>query len=164
MRYHLGLGGNLGDRGAVLRAAVGALRAEPGIEVAGVSGCYETEPLGETGQEPYWNVAAEIETDLGPLELLDRLKRIEDALGRVPSARWGPRKIDIDILLAGPLVLESQRLTLPHKEFRNRAFVLVPLAELSPGLVDPITKRTVAELAQAPGLEGQVMRKVNWNS
>jgi 2-amino-4-hydroxy-6-hydroxymethyldihydropteridine diphosphokinase len=164
MRYHLSLGSNVGDRTANLRAALRALSARADVVVCAVSGCYETEPLEGFDQGPYLNLVAEIETEVDPLELVHRLKRIETELGRSPSARWGPRTIDIDIVLCGPAVIESERLTVPHRDFRNRDFVLTPLAEIAPDLVDPVSKKTVAELARQPGLQGRVVRRVDIDS
>lgn len=134
MRVHLSLGSNVGDRAANLRAALRALQATEGVTLPRVSQCYETEPVDVTDQTAFVNLAAEIETVLGPLELLNVPKDIERRLGRKPSERWGPRTIDIDIILWESRVLETGGLTLPHKEFRYKAFVLAPLAELVPCL------------------------------
>lgn len=160
MRVHLSLGSNVGDSLQNLDAALQALEVSPGLILVRVSGCYETEPLGDIQQPPFVNMAAEIETDYSPLELLEVLKRIEAELGRGPSHRWGPRTIDIDIVLAENQVVDTERLTVPHKEFRNRAFVLVPLAEIAPHAVDPVTGKAVAELAAQPGLQGRVVKKM----
>jgi len=140
----------------MLRAALEALARLPGVALLNTSHCYETEPLGETDQPVFWNLAAEIETVLGPLELLNAVKTIEHGLGRRPSPRWGPRAIDIDIVLWASRVMETDALTLPHQEFRKRAFVLTPLAEIAPDAVDPVTGLTVAELAARPEAEGAV--------
>ena len=161
MRIHLSLGSNEGDRLAYLEAALRALAALDGVAVAAVSQAYETEPVSDVEQGPFANIAAEIETDLDPLELLDAVKRIEADLGRSQSVRWGPRTIDIDIVLCGDLVIEAGRLAVPHREFRNRAFVLTPLAEIAPDAVDPVTGKTVAELARQPGLVGRVVQKLD---
>jgi 2-amino-4-hydroxy-6-hydroxymethyldihydropteridine diphosphokinase len=159
MRVLLSLGSNLGDRGAHLRAALDALDRLEGVAVTAVSHAYETEPVGKTDQPVFVNVAAEIETDLEPLELLNAVKSIERGLGRVPAERWGPRVIDIDLVLWGETVLRTPELTLPHREFRKRAFVLAPLAEIAPGAVDPVTGLTVAELAGRPEAQGRVIRR-----
>jgi 2-amino-4-hydroxy-6-hydroxymethyldihydropteridine diphosphokinase len=145
------LGSNLGDRGANLVEAVTALAQCRGIDVNATSAVYETEPVGETDQPPFYNMAVEIETDLAPLELLNAVKSIETQLGRQPTYRWGPRVIDIDLILWGQRQWESEALTLPHREFRSRAFVLQPLAEIASDAVDPVTGMTVAELAQLAG-------------
>ena len=158
MRILLSMGGNLGDREENLRKALRALRALEGVSLIRVSHAYETEPLGDTAQPVFLNLAAEIETDLDPLELLDAVKDIEERLGRVATRRWGPRKIDIDLILCGAKVIDSERLTVPHPEFRKRAFVLTPLAEIAPDAIDPVTGQTVAELADSAVAEGEVVR------
>lgn len=158
MRGFLSLGGNIGERRANLRKAVAALDALEGVAVLRVSHAYETEPVGESGQPAFVNLVVEIETAYQPLELLERLKRIEAGLGRKPSARWAPRLIDIDIILMGDTVVEAEALTVPHAAFRDRAFVLVPLAEIAPDARDPVTGKTAADLAARPNLQGRVIR------
>jgi 2-amino-4-hydroxy-6-hydroxymethyldihydropteridine diphosphokinase len=147
MRVYLSLGSNLGRSVANLLAARDALAETDGVRVLLESECYETDPVGVEDQPAFVNAALEVETNLGPSELLDRIKDIEGRLGRVPTGRWGPRAIDIDIVLWGDMVMDSEPLTLPHKEFRNRAFVLMPLAEIAPEAIDPVTGSSVAELA-----------------
>ncbi len=156
MRVYLSLGSNLGDRNANLSAALEALHEVDGVTVTAVSRHYATEPMGVADQPEFLNLAAEIETDLTPLELLNAVKRIEQALGRTLTERWGPRSVDIDIVLWGDLILESDVLTIPHREFRSRAFVLVPLSELAATMVDPVTGNTVAELAARPEARGAI--------
>lgn len=158
MRVYLSLGSNLGDRAANLSTALDALRETEGISVGAVSHRYATEPVGVTDQPEFLNLAAEIETDLAPLELLNAVNAIERALGRAPSGRWGPRNIDIDIVLWGELTVESDVLTIPHREFRNRAFVLSPLAELAAEAIDPVTGKTIAALAARPEVQGGIRR------
>ncbi|MBI5091782.1 MAG: 2-amino-4-hydroxy-6-hydroxymethyldihydropteridine diphosphokinase [Candidatus Hydrogenedentes bacterium] len=160
MRVHLSLGSNLGDRRTNLSVALTQLDRLERVRVLTKSELYETEPIGIVDQPAFLNMAAEIETDLEPLELLDAVKQLEAQLGRVPGEKWGPRLIDIDIILWGERVESWDRLVLPHAEFRNRAFVLVPLREIAPDAVDPVTGMTVAELAESPAAHGKVARVV----
>jgi len=144
---YLALGSNLGDRRANLEAALAALRANTAVRVLAVSGFIETEPVGgPPGQGAYLNGAAAVETDLEPHALLTECKRIEKSLGRREGPRWGPRIVDLDILFYGAIVLDAPDLTLPHPRLRERRFVLEPLAEIAPDLVDPVTGLTVGEL------------------
>lgn len=133
----------------MLRKAVFALEALDQVRVVAVSSIYETEPWGLTEQPNFFNIALEIETVATPLELLQMVKTLEMRLGRLPSVRWGPRVIDIDLILWGDVVMETQTLTLPHQRFRERDFVLTPLAEIAPDAVDPITGDTVHALSEA---------------
>jgi 2-amino-4-hydroxy-6-hydroxymethyldihydropteridine diphosphokinase len=129
---YLGLGSNLGDRHHNLESAVAALDRTPGIRVTRVSTFRITPPYGVQDQPAFLNGVAEIETELEPLALLVAVKGIEAELGRVPSYRWGPRVIDIDILLYDRLRWESPELTIPHPGILERSFVMEPLAELAP--------------------------------
>lgn len=134
MRAFLGLGSNLGDRWANLRAAVAGLP-----DVIAVSGVYETDPVGgPPGQDPYLNAVVELDTELSPRQLLELAWRLEDESGRVRGERWGPRPLDVDVLMVGDLVVDEPELTVPHPRLRERSFVLVPLADVAPDLVpDP---------------------------
>lgn len=143
----IALGSNLGDRDDSLRQALAALRQTNGVEVTRVSPVYETRPVGgPLGQGPYLNAVAEICTEVPAHDLLDRLLAIENSLGRVRQERDGPRTIDLDLLLYGDLVCVAERLILPHPRLHERLFVLQPLAQLAPGLIHPVRKRSVAEL------------------
>ena len=128
----LGLGANLGDRASSLRAALRALHAPPSLEVVRASTFYETAPVGVTGQPDFLNAVAEVRTTLPPAALLARLLGVEQQLGRVRTERWGPRVIDIDILLYGDQALALPGLTVPHPRAAERSFVLQPLAEIAP--------------------------------
>ncbi len=134
-RVVLALGGNVGDKVASLRRALRAIASEPEIELTAVSRFYRTPPWGKTDQDWFVNACALGRTSLEPRALLERVKALEVELGRAPTERWGPRVIDIDLIAYDEVTLKSERLTLPHPELFNRAFVLVPLAEIAPDLV-----------------------------
>ena len=137
-RAFVGLGANLGDREATIRAAVGELGAQDGIEVVAVSSLRETEPVGVGEQPPYLNGALELETTLPARDLLARLLEVERRFGRVRVAgEHGPRTLDLDLLLYGDEVVDEPGLNVPHPRLHERRFVLEPLAELAPGLVVP---------------------------
>lgn len=149
MQVLLSLGSNLGNRSGNLRAAMRALAAANGVELAAASSLYETVPWGEVDQPAFMNMAAIVETDLEPLELLAVIKAAESAGGREPGRRWGPRMIDIDIVLWGEMKIDLPELIVPHTDFRRRAFVLMPSAEIAGDWRDPETGSTVLELAAA---------------
>ena len=149
---YLGLGSNVGDPVAHLRAAVELLGAE-GIEVEAVSSTYVTEPVGEVLDQPdFLNATVRIRTELEPERLLDACKRVEAERGRSFDApHHSPRPLDVDLLLLGDLELSTERLTLPHREVTSRRFVLVPLLELDPEMALPDGTRLVDALAALPG-------------
>ena len=137
-RAYVGLGANLGDREGALRAALAGLDASEGIEVAAVSTFQETDPVDYLDQPRFLNAAAAIETTLAPRELLDALLEVERSLGRTREGpRFGPRTIDLDLLLYGEESFDEPGLTVPHPRLHGRAFVLEPLAELDPDLIVP---------------------------
>jgi 2-amino-4-hydroxy-6-hydroxymethyldihydropteridine diphosphokinase len=137
-RAYVGLGSNLGDREAMLRAALMRLAAEPGIELVAVSPFQETDPVGLLDQPRFLNGAAALETELGARALLDRLLGIERGLGRTREGpRFGPRTIDLDLLLYGDEVIEEVGLHVPHPRLHERRFVLEPLFGLDAGLSVP---------------------------
>ncbi len=150
------LGGNIGDREGFLRAALDALRATEGLEINAVSRLYATAPWGKEDQNGFLNACALGRTTLSPKTLLAAVQAIENRLGRVREERWGPRVIDIDIIALGEEVSNDPALTLPHPRAAERAFVLVPLAEIAPDL--KLGKDTVADiLARLPRVEGDVV-------
>ncbi len=148
----LGLGANLGDRAAMLRAGLHGL--EPEVQVKAVSALYETEPVGVLDQPPFLNAVCTARTALGPRELLEKVKAIEHAAGRRPGPRWGPRPLDIDILLYGQEITDTPALQIPHPRLTERGFVLRPLADLAPDLIIPGVGRSVRELLAAVDLHG----------
>jgi 2-amino-4-hydroxy-6-hydroxymethyldihydropteridine diphosphokinase len=138
-RAFVGLGSNLGDPQGLIAAALELLGSEEGIEVVAVSTLRETDPVGYEDQPRFLNGAAELDTELPPRELLGRLLEIERRLGRVrgQGPRFGPRTIDLDLLLVDGVILDEPGLTLPHPRLQERRFVLEPLAELDPALEIP---------------------------
>ena len=150
---YLGLGSNLGNREANLRMALRLM--EPLCRVEEVSSLYETAPVGVEDQPPFYNAACRITTGLEPGALLRFLKRVEFEVGRRPGGpRWGPRPIDLDLLLYDDVVTESGDLVLPHPRLAERPFVLVPLAEIAPEACHPVLNKTVRELSADAGDEG----------
>lgn len=159
----IGLGANLGEAEAALRSAVTALGALPDSRLDGLSSLYRSAPVGPAGQDDYLNAVARIETRLPPHALLKALQGIEDAHGRVRQERWGPRTLDLDILLFGERLIDQPRLQVPHYHMQARAFVLYPLAEIAPPeLVLADGRRLVDLLAACPfrGLERLVNTSV----
>ncbi len=142
----LGLGSNKGDRFGYLSKAVVAIGEIPGVIVRAVSGVYETQPRGVEDQADFLNAAVKVESDLPAVDLAGSLRELEHSLGRTTSERWGPREIDIDLLLYGGLVIDSVSLTVPHPELHKRRFVLEPLRELAPDFLHPRLKVSVSEL------------------
>jgi 2-amino-4-hydroxy-6-hydroxymethyldihydropteridine diphosphokinase len=134
---YLGLGANLGDREASILAVLAALDSLPTIEVTAVSSLYETVPVGMTDQPDFLNAVAQIQTSLRPEQLLQAVLHLETERGRVRNQRWGPRVIDVDILVYGDQSITLPGLTVPHPRLEERAFALVPLAEVAPEMVLP---------------------------
>ena len=155
---YLGLGSNLGDRQKNLEAALAKLAASD-LRVGRVSSVWETEPVGFTAQRWFLNLAAEIETELFPMQLLARIAKIEQALGRVRTVPNGPRTLDIDILLYGRAVIHSAKLEVPHPRMGERRFVLAPLAELVPDLRHPVSHQTIRAMLEAA--PAQTVRKLD---
>ena len=149
---YIGIGSNVGDRAAFCRRAVDALDGAEGIRVAAVSSLYETEPLGGPPQRSFVNVVAQVESELEPHPLLEACKGIETRLGREPSdIRWGPRVVDIDVLLYGEEKVVEADLEIPHPRMAQRRFVLVPLLEIAPDVTDPWGGRYSDRLDEAEG-------------
>lgn len=148
MKTYIGLGSNLGDREAQVRLALDDLARMPSSHLVRASSLYDSEPVGDVEQPNFLNAVAEVETELTARQLLWNLQLIERRLGRTRTRRWGPRTIDLDLLLYGRLILDEPELQVPHPELTRRAFVLVPLVELDPLLVHPVTGQTlIAHLA-----------------
>ena len=145
-RVFVGLGSNLGDRLAALRRALDALDRLAAVDVVGVSSVYQTDPVGVRQQPDFLNAVAELRCQLEPEELLRSAQFIERKLGRQRRLRWGPREIDIDLLLWGSRVVRSATLSIPHPELAGRNFVLAPLAEIAPEFRTPLHDRTLAEM------------------
>ncbi len=159
---YLGLGGNVGRREEMLALAVAGLDAHPAVRVRSRSSLYETEPVGPADQSWYLNAVLGAETSLPPVELLALCKQIERDLGREQGVRWGPRPIDIDILLIGDSRISTGRLVVPHPELKNRAFVLVPLAEIAPSLVLPGGDTAAAVLSRLVDSHQVRLYRKNW--
>ncbi|MGE0233004.1 MAG: 2-amino-4-hydroxy-6-hydroxymethyldihydropteridine diphosphokinase [Flavobacteriaceae bacterium] len=151
MEAGFSLGSNLGDRRANIDAALAALFKSGDIAFTAASSIYETRPWGVTDQPAFLNACAVGDTDLPAETLLARIKMIERALGRQPGERWGPRLIDIDILYLGTREVHAEDLAIPHRELFNRAFVLIPLAEIRPDLV--LSGRRIGDAAASFGDE-----------
>ena len=149
---YLALGTNIGERRANLRAALAAL--SPDITILAESGIYETPAWGYEDQPAFLNMVVKAETGLQPLALLEHLKSLESDLGRTPTFHWGPRLIDMDILFYDDMIVDNPRLVIPHPRVQERAFVLVPLADVAPDLLHPALGKTVRQLLQQVDASG----------
>lgn len=152
------LGSNLGDRLENMRAGVSGVVGIDGVDVVGVSSLYETVPVGgPESQGAYYNAALRLDVTLGAADLLAALHRIEADRSRRRTVRWGPRTLDLDLLVHGDLVSDMRRLELPHPRMHERRFVMVPVCDVAPGLVHPVFERTMSELlADLPGDPGDL--------
>ena len=146
VKAFLGLGSNIGDREQQLQEAIRLLDSTEGIEVVQTSPIYETAPVGYTDQPNFLNLCIEISTELKPQILLKRCLETEQHLHRVREIRWGPRTLDVDILLYGDEVVEEEELSIPHPRMNERAFVLIPLNDIASNKVEPRSNQTIGEL------------------
>jgi len=157
VKAYLSLGSNLGNRMAHLRGAIQFIENSKDVKIEKVSSVYETEPVGGVPQENFYNMVIEIETTLLPQELLNLVQSAETELKRQREVRWGPRTIDIDILLYGDMVVDEDNLKIPHPEMSDRAFVLVPLLEIAPDLRLPNGDKASHYLER---VSGQAVEKI----
>jgi len=158
VEVYLSLGSNLGDRRANLKKALRLLGES--LEIASVSSVYDTEPV-DVGEQPrFLNLVCRVNTDIGPMQLLSLIKGIEASMGRDLSLRDAPRIIDIDIILYGDTIIESPELIIPHPRMRERAFVLIPFAEIAPKVVHPVSGKRIDKLAaRVEGRDGVVKKR-----
>ena len=145
---YIGFGSNIGDQLAHIQNAIHALSKTEGITLRKISSIYKTDPVGYEAQAQFLNGVAAIQTNLPPISLLHTLKNIETEVGRQHRIRWGPREIDLDILIYGDLCLQTEKLIIPHPEMHLRRFVLVPLAEIAPDVMHPVFQETIQTLLE----------------
>jgi 2-amino-4-hydroxy-6-hydroxymethyldihydropteridine diphosphokinase len=161
-KAYLGLGSNLGRRLENLKKALRQLTSTEDIIIRAISAVYETRPVGGPEQGPYLNACVKLETALSPTKLLLAMQTVEDNLGRVRKERWGPRTIDLDLLIYENILINSPLLELPHPRIVERDFVLIPLAEIAPNLIIPGQTITVKDLLSSrPPTEDIVLYKQN---
>ncbi len=143
---YIGLGSNIGEREEYLYGAIEALDAYPDIEVKKISSFIETKPYGNEKQDDFLNGAIKVETMLSPVELLEVCQKIENESGRVRTEEWGPRTLDLDILIYDDQIIETEKLVVPHPDMMNRDFVLRPMVEIASGFVHPVTGKTMGRM------------------
>jgi 2-amino-4-hydroxy-6-hydroxymethyldihydropteridine diphosphokinase len=142
---YVGLGSNQGDRCGYLESGVRQIELDPGVRLVATSTVYETPPIGYVPQPHFLNAVVSIETALAPAQLLRILRRVEDDHGRQRRIRWGPRTLDLDLLIHGEEIVETEELILPHPRLTARCFVLVPLCEIAPDLRHPVSGKALQE-------------------
>ena len=148
---YIGFGSNIGDKQKYIHNAISALSKVEGIDLQKISALYKTDPVGYEAQAQFLNGVAAIQTCLPPLPLLHTLKNIETEVGRQHRTRWGPREIDLDVLMYGDVCLRTPQLVIPHPQMHLRGFVLVPLADIAPDVVHPIFQETISSLLSSSG-------------
>lgn len=151
---YLGLGSNIENREAYLQKALASLAELPQTQLTDRSPIYETAAWGKTDQSDFLNMVCQLETDLSPQELLRSCQNIESRLGRVRHEHWGPRTIDIDILFYGHEIIDEEKLQVPHPYLQNRAFVLVPLSDITESFIHPLLKKSAADLLKETDQSG----------
>lgn len=152
---YLSLGSNIGDRAKNCLKAIETLGKIEGTEILSQSSLYETDPVGYEDQAPFINMAVKIRTTMNARDLLSHIKSIETSLGRIKTFKWGPRVIDMDILFFDDEIISEQGLNVPHPAMAERAFVLLPLAEIGKNKIDPVKGITVAQMVkEVPSKEG----------
>ncbi len=154
---YLSLGSNIGDRKKNIAEAIDSLE-KAGIRIKKKSALYETEPVGIKEQENFYNMCLAAETELEPEDLLKKIKEIEAKIGRLPSQRWGPRIIDIDILFYNNIIFENEDLKIPHPEILNRKFVLIPMAEIAGDYVHPVINSKIKDILKNSNLIEKVIK------
>ena len=142
---YIGIGSNEGDRLNNIKKSISFISQLEDCEVEAVSSLYETSPFGNLNQQNFFNAVLKISTSLNPIQLFHKLKEIEQKLGRVQHEKWGPRKIDLDILFYNDLIFSDEIITLPHKGIIYRDFVMIPLIEINPGIIHPVFNKKVSE-------------------
>ena len=155
---YIGIGANLGDREKTLQDATGILNEKPEIAIIAASAVYETAPIGVVDQPYFLNAVLQIHTSLSARSLLNCLLAIERKFGRLRETRWGPRTLDLDILLYGDAIINQSGLQVPHPHLHERAFVLVPLCDLKPDLKHPVLGQSIQFLTESLGLDLSVRK------
>lgn len=157
-KIFLGLGSNIGDKIKNLTKALNELKND-GIKILKVSSLYKTKPYGFLEQEDFLNIVIEIDSDLSPGNLLKTILDVEQKMGRVRKIKWGPRNIDIDILFYGNLIIDMPELKIPHYDFENREFFIVPIAEISPDFLHPINEKKMSDYLLSENINWE---KIDW--